>query len=421
MPKGKENEYFGGGMVTNDARNRNVNTAGDGFNPNPQPKPMMPQGPSIGTQGNPRPDKPLGPPDETNFGPPIGQGVEGIDFDQTNSPHPNLGGCHPAPGTYWEFEEGVKVDEEGLTDEDREFMKDAIANKEDILTPKGLRIAKKIAKAEAKLKKEKQKSKPKYGKDAKSQQEKKIKRFTAGDGKAIEKSEGSQYETKGTSVIEKEGKIYKRKPKMAKGGKVEEAAKKLARKALDRPDRIKKVKKANIKAGKEKYIIPKEYNITHIVKEVKNQLKKDEDKKKKSKKYKEGGKVPNMKDSVRYPERINYNKKNLSEQAKKNPYKKIATAAERVSIMKSYKKSLDGLMKDLLPKKIKALPKGKGLKKGKGLTNTKGKAKKIRKPEAGENKFTGKKYHQATKFFNDGLTKAEAKEKASKNVFRRKK
>ena len=348
MPKGKENEYFGGGMVTNDARNRNVNTAGDGFNPNPQPKPMMPQGPSIGTQGNPRPDKPLGPPDETNFGPPIGQGVEGIDYDQTDSPHPNLGGWHPT--AVWEFEKGGKVDEEGLTDEDREFMKDAIANKEDILTPKGLRIAKKIAKAEAKLKKEKQKSKPKYGKDAKSQQEKKIKRFTAGDGKAIEKSEGSQYETKGTSVIEKEGKIYKRKPKMAKGGK-----------------------------------------------------------------------VPNVKDSVRYPERINYNKKNLSEQAKKNPYKKIATDSERVSIMKSYKKSLDGLMKDLLPKKRKALPKGKGLKKGKGLTNTKGKAKKIRKPEAGENKFTGKKYHQATKFFNDGLTKAEAEEKASKNVFRRKK
>tara|TARA_R100001463_G_scaffold85170_3_gene140102 strand:+ start:1129 stop:1725 length:597 start_codon:yes stop_codon:yes gene_type:complete len=52
MPEGKENEYFGGGMVTNDARNRNVNTAGDGFNPNPQPKPMMPSQPPNEVEGS---------------------------------------------------------------------------------------------------------------------------------------------------------------------------------------------------------------------------------------------------------------------------------------------------------------------------------------------------------------------------------
>jgi len=67
MPKGKENEYFGGGMVTNDARNRNVNTMGDGLAPKPQPrkligdvagenkpwqKPMMPSEPSNEVEGS---------------------------------------------------------------------------------------------------------------------------------------------------------------------------------------------------------------------------------------------------------------------------------------------------------------------------------------------------------------------------------
>ena len=69
--------------------------------------------------------------------------------------------------------------------------------------------------------------------------------------------------------------------------------------------------------------------------------------------------------------------------------------------------------------------KNKGLKKGKGLTNTrggikstKGKPKKFRKPEAGENKFTGK-YNE--KAIRRGMTYEEAKEKGKKNVFRRKK
>tara|TARA_R110002012_G_scaffold78323_5_gene199610 strand:+ start:141 stop:950 length:810 start_codon:yes stop_codon:yes gene_type:complete len=261
MPKGKNkymgggmtDEYFDGGMVTNDARNRNVNTMGDGFAPKPSPKPMMPSEPS--------------------------NEVEGSYVDPYNE---DIAPVITAGGMY---KKGGRVDEEGLTDKDKAFMKDALANKKDILTPEGLRIAKKIAKAEAKLKKEKEKSKPKYGKDAKSQQEKKIKRFTAGGGKAIEKSEGSQYETKGTSVIEKEGKIYKRKPKMAKGGK--------------------------------------------------------------------------------------------------------------------------------------ALKKGKGLKNTKGgIKSTKGKPKKFRKPEAGENKFTGKYNEKAVR---RALTKEEAREKGKKNVFRRKK
>jgi len=111
----------------------------------------------------------------------------------------------------------------------------------------------------------------------------------------------------------------------------------------------------------------------------------------KTQQYKEGGKVGMVKHTSKVIEPSD---------------EFIAKVAKKVAAYKSSQK---------------ALPKGKGLKKGKGLTSTKGKAKKIRKPEAGENKFTGKKYHQATKFFNDGLTKAEAKEKASKNVFRRKK
>jgi len=44
-------KYFGGGVVSNDARNRmGNNIPGDGFNPNPQPKPMMPQGPPNQTE-----------------------------------------------------------------------------------------------------------------------------------------------------------------------------------------------------------------------------------------------------------------------------------------------------------------------------------------------------------------------------------
>jgi hypothetical protein len=73
-----------------------------------------------------------------------------------------------------------------------------------------------------------------------------------------------------------EGKIYK----MKKGGKVEKkkAAEKLALKALNRPERIKKVKKANIKAklreGKEKYKVPKKYDVTGVVKDIKKVKKK---------------------------------------------------------------------------------------------------------------------------------------------------
>ena len=50
MPKGKENKYFDGGIATNDARNRNVNTMGDGFNSKPQPKPIMPSEPPNQTE-----------------------------------------------------------------------------------------------------------------------------------------------------------------------------------------------------------------------------------------------------------------------------------------------------------------------------------------------------------------------------------
>ena len=121
------------------------------------------------------------------------------------------------------YKEGGKT--QNLTEEDIQFMKDAIANKKNILSSQGLKVAKKAMKemnkksSDKKVAKPKAKAKPKYGKAAKSQQEKDIKRYTAGKGKATVKSKGAQYSTKGTSEVVKEGKKYKRKLKMKLGGK----------------------------------------------------------------------------------------------------------------------------------------------------------------------------------------------------------
>ena len=43
----------------------------------------------------------------TNFGPPVGKGVEGIDYDQLEGAHPNLGGWDI--DSTWEFKKGGKV------------------------------------------------------------------------------------------------------------------------------------------------------------------------------------------------------------------------------------------------------------------------------------------------------------------------
>ena len=142
MPKGEENEYFGGGMVINDARNRNVNTMGDGFAPKPQPKPMMP----------------LQPPNQT--------------------------------GNYDLYDQYVDKYNEDIQ----------------------------------------------LGKDG--------------------------------------GKVEKYKA----GGKIVKKGAKKAAKALYRPEKIEKYKKANIKAkmreGKEKYKVPKKYDVTDIVKEISKKKKK---------------------------------------------------------------------------------------------------------------------------------------------------
>ena len=89
-PSKKGKKYFTGGMTNNR-----------------KPNPNLPITPPNQMEGKPRPDEPLGPPDETNFGPPIGQGVEGIDYDQSNSAHPNLGGWDI--DSYWEFEKGGEI------------------------------------------------------------------------------------------------------------------------------------------------------------------------------------------------------------------------------------------------------------------------------------------------------------------------